>query len=85
MLNPDRRINLSSCPNCVVWIANADDSGIHDAAERALFHSSFTLHTANISDLFVGDGNDHWFSHHYCDTCGAVPGDRHAVIGYLCD
>ena len=82
MLNPDNRIDLQSCPNCIIWIANADDSGIDNPND---FHRRFKRNTANISDLFVGDDIDPHFSWNLCDTCGELAGDRYTVIAYFAD
>lgn len=82
MLNPDRRIVMSSCVDCVMWIANNDNSGIEDFAT---WHANFKRETANISDLFVDDAES-FFTWHRCDTCGtALGGNRYKIIGYLAD
>lgn len=68
-------VDLSICVDCAVWTANADDSGIEDAAE---FRARFAEHSAGLWHISVEADEGTAFSWTPCDTCGShLGGDRY--------
>lgn len=68
------RVELEVCGDCVMWIANRDDTG---SAED--FHERFDAGTEGLADLTIDDTEDYQahFSAARCHLCGALAGDRY--------
>ena len=75
---------LSVCQDCLIWIANADDSGLDlltdsDADEiRQSRDTGIDNLTANGEQL-VASNEEYSFSWSNCDICNALPGNRYEV------
>ena len=69
------------CADCIVWLANADASGI-DADKQAAFLArlqAFETNPAHPGHV-VAIGDSLGFSHSRCDACGALAGDRFLAV-----
>lgn len=65
----------AACQDCLMWIANADDSGMDDETAEHVKHM-----VNNLPGNAVADGLDLGFHHDDCDICNALPGDRYRVL-----
>ncbi len=72
--------DLSICSDCLLWIANGDDSSlsaetVSEAAHLLAVQTSAALEPG--TTVFLG-GDDEWFSWAPCDACGTLlGGSRH--------
>ena len=80
MTGREVRDTLSVCDDCVLWIANRDDSALDlydDADERRRLRDEGLARVRG--ELVVGDAEDP-FRDSRCDICNALPGRRHDVV-----
>lgn len=64
---------LEVCSDCLMWAANADDSGAGDDWSPERYSAG--LEALGAVDL-IAQGEEEGFSHQACPICGALPGDR---------
>jgi hypothetical protein len=69
------------CQDCIVWLANADASGI-DTDKQSVFLArleAFETNSAHPGHV-VAVGDALGFSQSRCDACGSLAGDRFLAV-----
>ena len=75
---PDDAYEYAVCGNCLIALANDDYSGMDDNEEKATRDGLSALHQEY--KMVVPDYAEYGFSHHACECCGALAGDRYRVL-----
>jgi hypothetical protein len=78
---PDNSYEFEVCSDCLIVLANDDDSGIEDENEAQNVRNSLDR-TFKGFDHVVPDGAGYGFMWSDCECCGALPGDRYRVIAW---
>lgn len=65
----------AACSDCLMWIANGDDSGMSEATAEHVKEMC-----SRLPGNAVADGLDLGFHHDECDICNALPGNRYRVL-----
>lgn len=76
---PDDAYEFKVCGDCLSALANGDYSGMDDAQAKASEDGLAALEKEYRH--LIADGADYGFSHHRCECCDGLPGDRYRVIG----
>lgn len=78
---------ISICTDCLIWHANADDTGFCDCTVECVDEHHHAIREAKqlgnmppVRSVIVGGDGDGYFSSSRCDGCGTtLGGDRHDV------
>jgi hypothetical protein len=72
---------IEVCQDCLIWLANADDSGIREE-DRERVKSS----VAALGPHAVATGTECGFSSYRCECCNGLAGERFKVtiLGHTC-
>lgn len=84
----EKTADLWVCDDCLMWIANADLSGLdyrlgskESAQQAEKIRQGERDLRAEYGQLHVGDQSEE-FSSALCDCCGSLPGPRHLIAAY---
>lgn len=78
---PQDWVEYKVCQDCLIYLANGDLTGIDDNAEAAHIEKSVNALANQHGGELVADGDDMGFSHHACECCGGLAGNRYRVFG----
>lgn len=67
---------LAICSDCMIWLANGDDSGMSPEQSSATLQGERDLISGIYGAHIVVDGEELGFSTTRCDCCNGLAGDR---------
>lgn len=73
-------IELAACADCLVWVANRDDSGMDDDERAETVRSKCHDLQTNEGVVLISEGEDLGFSWQACEICDGLAGDRYRMV-----